>query len=529
VSASQVAAALVAVVLVALAVRRRRHVGLLLVGALALAVYASGVLSSLPNAEKAIEDIAQALGPWTYALVGALAFLETGAFVGLVAPGEFTVILGGVVAGQGEINIVALIGIVWFSAALGDTTSFFLGRKLGRRFLMRHGPRLKITHERLAQVESYFQRHGGKTILIGRFIGLVRAVAPFIAGSSGIAYRRFLPYSIIGTGLWSSVFCLLGYIFYRSFSRVADIAGRATVVFGFFVGTIVAVVWIYRRLRHEEERRRLAAWLERQGERPLLRPIAAVLRPLWRRALLPAGRVVWPQLRFLWHRLTPGNLGIEFTTAIAIAAVGFYVFGAYLMVLAEDPGLTPADRELLDLARDTWTGWGLDLAKAVTNFGSTSVIVGLLVVALVLLAIARRPAELFTLGVGFLLIYATVQVTKAGIERPRPPDPQIATSNFSFPSGHAAYSTTYVAFAVIVSRVLPGVASRATLLLATLILSAAIGASRVYLHAHYWSDVAAGWGLGFGIFALCAAIALVVGHLRQTRASPRAATAIDRG
>src|SRR5918998_1420532 len=102
------------------------------------------------------------------AAVLVLAFLETGAFVGLVAPGETVVIAGGVVAGQGEIELLPLIGIVWACAVLGDTTSFYIGRRLGRPFLERHGPRVKITEERLQQVESYLQRHGGKTILIGR-------------------------------------------------------------------------------------------------------------------------------------------------------------------------------------------------------------------------------------------------------------------------------------------------------------------------------------------------------------------------
>ena len=101
-----------------------------------------------------IEDVAEALGPWTYALVAA-AFLETGAFVGLVAPGETIVIAGGVIAGQGEIQLLPLIGLVWACAVLGDTTSFYIGRRLGRRFLERHGPRFKITEERLEQVESY--------------------------------------------------------------------------------------------------------------------------------------------------------------------------------------------------------------------------------------------------------------------------------------------------------------------------------------------------------------------------------------
>src|ERR687889_647580 len=256
-SAREIIAAVAAVLVVAFLVWRwrrlsfeRKAIGVLL--ALALAVYASGLLSDLPDPEKLIEDLAQALGRWTYALVAVLAFLETGAFVGLVAPGETVVIAGGVVAGQGEIQLLPLIGLVWACAVLGDTTSFYIGRRLGRRFLEKHGPRLKITEARLQQVESYFERHGGKTILIGRFIGLVRALAPFIAGSSGMRYARFIPYSVIGTGLWATTFLLLGYFFWRSFDRVADVAGRATLAFGVVAGTAAAIFWAYRRLRRPE-------------------------------------------------------------------------------------------------------------------------------------------------------------------------------------------------------------------------------------------------------------------------------------
>ncbi len=102
-------------------------------------------------------------------------------------------------------NVLLTIAIVWASAFLGDTASFMLGRKLGRGWVLEHGPRLRITHERFEQVEDYFDRHGGKTILIGRFIGLVRALAPFIAGSSGMRYGAMAPYSVLGTGLWATL------------------------------------------------------------------------------------------------------------------------------------------------------------------------------------------------------------------------------------------------------------------------------------------------------------------------------------
>ena len=141
----------------------------------AAAVYGSGAVH-LPNLEKTIEDVGMALGPWTYALVAVFAFLETGAFVGLVIPGETALLVGGVIAGQGRISILAVIAIAWAAAVAGDAASFFLGRRLGRQFLVRHGNRFKITEERLQQVEAFFDRHGGPTILVGRFVSIVRAI-----------------------------------------------------------------------------------------------------------------------------------------------------------------------------------------------------------------------------------------------------------------------------------------------------------------------------------------------------------------
>ena len=304
-SAREIIAAVAAALVVAYLVRRwrklsgeRKVIGILI--ALALAVYASGVLSELPDPKKVIGDIAEALGPWTYALVGVLAFLETGAFVGLVAPGETVVIAGGVIAGQGTIELLPLIGLVWACAVAGDTTSFYIGRRLGRPFLERHGPRLKITHERLEQVEGYFDRHGGKTILIGRFIGLVRALAPFIAGSSGLPYRRFVPYSIVGTGLWATTFCVLGYIFWRSFDRVAHYAGQAIFGFGVTVSLIVGIVVAYKR-RHE-----IRDWFVEHQRHPLIRPLFAIGRPLHRWLIRPVAHFLAPYVRFTGQRLMPG-------------------------------------------------------------------------------------------------------------------------------------------------------------------------------------------------------------------------------
>jgi membrane protein DedA with SNARE-associated domain/membrane-associated phospholipid phosphatase len=481
--------------------RIREHKGVAaaaLVVAIVAVLYATGLTPDFPDPKKAIEDIAQALGPWTYALVGIAAFLETGAFVGLVAPGETTVIVGGVIAGQGEVDLVPMIGLVWVCCVLGDTASFYLGRKLGRGFLLRHGPRVKIDEERLERVEDYFERHGGKTILIGRFIGLVRAVSPFVAGSSGLAFRRFFPYSVIGCGLWGTLFTFLGFIFYRSFDRVAAIAGQAALGFAVTVGFVVAVVMAYRRLRDAEQRRRLA------------------LRPLWTRVLAPVVAASRPWLYLLSDRVGPGRLGLELTTTAAIAGVGAYVFVLYTsIVTGGTPTVTGADRELLNVATDVRSTTATDIASVVTDLGSFAA-VAVLVFAVGLVLIARGRLEaLGALVVGTLLLFFAIDIAKDAVDRPRPASPLEASQGSSFPSGHAVYSTVWVAVALVMARAVPGRGWDVALVAAAVLVAVAIGLSRISLRLHYWSDVAAGWGLGAAILGSAGAIALIVAHVRH--------------
>jgi membrane-associated protein len=192
-------------------------VGAGVIGAAALAAVAGGLVQP-PDLEALLADVAESLGSWTYALVAGLAFLETGAFVGLVAPGETAIALGGVVAAEGEISLGLILPLARLAAALGDLASFGLGRRLGRRFLLARGPRLGVTAGRLERVEGFFEDHGPKAILLGRFIGIVRAVAPFLAGASGMRLRAFLPWSLLGTAVWATTFTLIGYAFHESFA-----------------------------------------------------------------------------------------------------------------------------------------------------------------------------------------------------------------------------------------------------------------------------------------------------------------------
>ncbi len=509
-----------ALLLAALAWRWRRmskeNRALAIVAVAGLAVYGSGVVPT-PNLEELIKGVGETLGPYTYVLVGVMAFLETGAFVGLVAPGEFTVILGGVVAGQGRISVVLLIGLVWLCAVGGDTTSYFLGRKLGRDFMLKHGPRVKITRDRLEQVEGFFEHHGGKTILFGRFIGLVRAIAPFIAGASRMPFGRFIPYDVVSAGAWSATFCLLGYAFWQSFDRVVTLAKRGAFALGAVIAVVVGAIALYRYLRVPEHRRQARSWVDEQAQRPAVRPLAAVVRPRYARVLAPVGRALAGPARFVWERVTPGELGLEVTTLLAVALVGGYVFGGLAAdVSASHPFL--ADGRAFAVLGGLRFGSSVDVVTAITALGSPVVVGALLGVAVAALLVRREVLEALTLAVGAGLVEVGVHIAKAAEHRPRPAGPLTEAAGFSFPSGHAAYSMAYVAVAVAVVHVLPSFAYRVGVVVVALVLTAAIGLSRVFLRVHYLSDVLAGWGLGAAVFAGCGLVAVVVAFFRNNGA-----------
>jgi membrane protein DedA with SNARE-associated domain/membrane-associated phospholipid phosphatase len=481
-------------------ITRKRIVLAIVAVAIAVGYYfLSRELGSL-DLQSLLEDISNTLGAWTYLLVGFFAFAETGAFIGLVVPGETVMLLGGAVAGQGAIDIYLLIAIAWFSAWLGDTTSFFLGRKLGRGFVLDHGPKVGISHERFEKVEDYFGRHGGKTIFIGRFISLVRAFAPFIAGSSGMQYRAFVPYSILGTGLWATAHILVGYFFSRSIETAGKYAAKGAFALATLIVVVVGIVWLYRHLREQENREKTVRWMEGHGAT---------------RWLVELGRK--PQLRFLWDRVTPGGtFGLEFTSLMATLAVALFVLVAYAVVIGENSGPTPGDETAQEIVDHLRRGFLTSIAKAITWLGAGGVVSALAVLCAALLAWRKRWTEFWVLVAGMAITQTGIDVLKEVVDRPRPAGGLVDTTGSSFPSGHAAHSVFYLWLAVtIVLRLRPGMARGAAVVTAGFALTALVGLSRVYLGVHYLSDVSAGWALGAAAFSLAAAVGLVVSQVRQ--------------
>jgi membrane protein DedA with SNARE-associated domain len=194
---------------------------------------------------RALAGVVGGLGGWAYAAVGGMAFLETGAFVGLIVPGETVVVVGGVAASHGDVSLLVVGVVAWIGAAVGDATSFHLGRRYGPTVIAPVARRLRISDQRLSSLERSLARHGGKTVLVGRFMGFVRALAPFMAGASGMRYRDLAPWSLAGSGAWAFAFTLVGF----QFAGAIESASRRTSLVLAAVAAIVAVLFMVRHRR----------------------------------------------------------------------------------------------------------------------------------------------------------------------------------------------------------------------------------------------------------------------------------------
>jgi membrane-associated protein len=214
-------------------------VGLAAAGAALAVAIAAGAIA-VPDLADALADATESLGGWIYVAVPALIFIETTALAGFVIHGELALVAGGVAAERGDASVALLIAVTCAAAVAGDSLSLLLGRRLGRPFLERHGARVGAHADRLAGVERFFARHGGKALLIGRFTGFTRAVLPFVAGSSGLPLRRLLPYSAASGLVWIAGFIALGYAFSESFADAGETATRVTLA-----GVLlVAALWL---------------------------------------------------------------------------------------------------------------------------------------------------------------------------------------------------------------------------------------------------------------------------------------------
>jgi membrane-associated protein len=163
------------------------------------------------HVDRHLLEVATTYGPWIYVVLFLIVFFETGVVVTPFLPGDSLLFATGALAGAGVIDVVGVLTLLTAAAVIGDNTNYFIGRVVGPRVFTEHRRFLK--HEYLLRTQRFYEKHGGKTVVIARFMPIIRTFAPFVAGVGRMHYPRFLAFDVGGGILWVWSFGLLGYFF----------------------------------------------------------------------------------------------------------------------------------------------------------------------------------------------------------------------------------------------------------------------------------------------------------------------------
>jgi len=461
-----------------------------------------------------LERLGELASPWGYVLVGLLAMLEASAMIGLVVPGELALLVGGFLASQHRADLRSMMLVGAVGAILGDSIGYEIGRHLGPA-LRRSRLGQWVGDERWGRAEAYLNRHGGRAIFFGRFVGVLRAMVPTIAGLSRMRYRTFLPWNAAGAVIWAPGFVLMGYVAGGSYHQVANWAGAAsTVLLALFVVVALIVVAARAVVRREGPVR---AWARAQKERP---GVARVLGRFER------------QLGYVGRRLQPrAAFGLSFTAGLAGVAVVGWAFGLVVRDVTARGDLVDLDGSVYRYLLDHRTSWLGTWSRLVADVGGPAVLAALtMVLAGVVWWRTRRIRDVLLpllAAAGSGVLVAVVRVT---VHRASPPAAGmlVHASGFAFPSGQATGSAAcLLTVAFVAAGALRSWRSKVVAFTAAVVLAILIGLSGLTLGVYWLTDVLGGWALGtlwFTAIVVVNAVAtsILLIHHHETRPPARA-------
>ncbi len=196
--------------------------------------------------DRHLGEIIADYGTWTYLILFAIVFIETGLVVMPFLPGNSLLFAAGALAATSALNVWAVFVLLAFAAILGDTVNYWIGHRIGPR-VFREDVRF-LKREYLERTQRFYEKHGGKTIFLARFIPIIRTFAPFVAGVGTMRYGKFIVYNVVGALVWTSLFTFAGF-FFGNLPVVRDNFGL--VVVAIIVISVLPVVYelVQQRLR----------------------------------------------------------------------------------------------------------------------------------------------------------------------------------------------------------------------------------------------------------------------------------------
>lgn len=432
---------------------------------------------------------------WSHAMVFAVALLESLVLVGVLVPGAALMLAAGALIALGALDLWPTLAWAAAGAVAGDGLSFWIGYRYRDR-LLGLWPFSRYTRL-LHRGEAFFARHGGKSVVFGRFVGPVRAVIPTVAGMMGMTPLRFAVVNILSALAWAPAYILPGMVFAASLEIASEVALRLVLS----VVLLVTVLWLARWLI-----RRTFLWLAPKTNRLIQDTLD------WSRRHPVLGRIG----RALVDPRQPESPAL-LVLALTLLSAGMAFSYVLWQVLAQ-AGPPRLDTGVNGLMQSLRTPLIDHLMVAITMLGDAVVYVPVALTVLAWMLWRRNFAAawhwLAAIGFGVLLS----RTLKWSVAAPRPEDLYQGISAFAFPSGHTTVSTAMYGFLAVVAARELGPRSRLTVYMASGAMIVLIACSRLYLNAHWFSDVAGGFTLGL------AWVAVLGIAYRRHHAPPLAAT-----
>lgn len=425
---------------------------------------------------------------WILLVIFLVAFAESLVLIGTLVPAGIVMFTAGALIGAGVLNVWLTLSIAAFGAVAGDGLSYEVGRAYYERF--RTWQFVQRRSAMLNRGEQFVQRHGGKSILFARFFAPVRAVVPVIAGITHMPRTRFYAVNVGSALAWSPAHILPGVIFGASIQLAEAVSGRLAVILIMMAGLVWFASWVTRAgIRTglpvvESGRDRLLQWSSRQ----------------------PAGRFARVK-GWVFFFLDPRRPESQILLVLTLLLVGssWLFLGVMEDVITSDP-LVGADAAIFHWLQGLRTSPVDQLMVGITELGGAGVlwVVALTILGWLLVRRCWRTAGYWVVTTAFAQVL--VKLFKWTIGRPRPLNLYSGVEQYAFPSGHATSSMVIYGFLafLITSRQPPLI--RMLIAAITVVGIVLIGFSRLYLGAHWLSDVLAGWSLGLAWIALMAII-----------------------
>jgi membrane-associated protein len=213
------------------------------------------LIYSLLALDQTVAAFAAQYGEWLYALLFLVIFAETGLVVCPFLPGDSILFIAGTVVAVADLNVHVLVIVLIAAAVLGDSVNYAVGHYIGPKAFHRPDSRW-FRQEYLRRTQAFYDKYGGVTIIIGRFVPIIRTFAPFLAGVAGMSYRRFLSYNVVGACLWIGVLVYAGYLF-GNIPWVKD--NLSLIVVGIVLISLIPAVTTFLQERRASRAQRLEA------------------------------------------------------------------------------------------------------------------------------------------------------------------------------------------------------------------------------------------------------------------------------